>query len=417
MIILDANILKSVSLRGLEAELLRAIRASGVEEIAAPWIAVEEIAAQEALRYAEKYDRVATELDTLDKATPWETVSHPRRAQPEEVRSHWRDRYAEIVHILQTSPQAYQQALFREANLLAPCKAIGKDGHKTGARDAAIWLTAVEYARDNPGQSVYFVTADGDFGTADSLPDQMAQDLARLGGRFVRYTSLTDVLTKFASPVTIDEETVKEALCAEHVLRSVSEAARDEAGRRRFEGVVLPSESATTQLTFTFLGWPADCGPAVALGEVRDVRAHEINGQTWCTATARWLLAGHIEPYSEGRTINLSWQTRVMLRPGAPEEGITITRPQRGETVTQEDVPHLPALDHSHEVPRVQVSRLEAEIVNLAIRNVLRHGGDRYPDIVGALRSASPDSLSVAQDSFLPDQRRDGRPNDVPDPT
>ncbi|MFD9848676.1 hypothetical protein [Streptomyces parvus] len=46
LIILDANIIKGISLRGPFADVLRAIRAAGVERVATPWIAVEEIAAQ-----------------------------------------------------------------------------------------------------------------------------------------------------------------------------------------------------------------------------------------------------------------------------------------------------------------------------------------------------------------------------------
>lgn len=56
MIILDSNILKGTSLRGPEAELLRVIRTAGVENVVAPWIVLEELAAQQALAYEAKYE-------------------------------------------------------------------------------------------------------------------------------------------------------------------------------------------------------------------------------------------------------------------------------------------------------------------------------------------------------------------------
>ncbi|MGW2183080.1 hypothetical protein ACWCXX_34485 [Streptomyces sp. NPDC001732] len=55
MIILDTNILKSTSLRGPAADVLRAIRAADGERVAVPWIVMEEIAAQEALTYQRKH--------------------------------------------------------------------------------------------------------------------------------------------------------------------------------------------------------------------------------------------------------------------------------------------------------------------------------------------------------------------------
>jgi hypothetical protein len=70
-----------------------------------------------------------------------------------------------------TSEAALGEAEFRESNVLPPCKAIVINDRgeqvKTGCRDAAIWLTAVEYAREHPEKTVYFVSRDTkDFGDA-----------------------------------------------------------------------------------------------------------------------------------------------------------------------------------------------------------------------------------------------------------
>ncbi|MFF2146245.1 PIN domain-containing protein [Kitasatospora sp. NPDC058190] len=157
-IILDANILKGISLRGPVAELLRTIRASGVESVTAPWIAVEELAAQQALRYEEKYQAALSAVEDLAKATSWGSVLRSVRADPERVREHWRERYSEVAATLETSVQAYQEAMFREANLLAPCKSVNSGKDKTGARGATIWLTAVNFARQSPDETVYFVS-------------------------------------------------------------------------------------------------------------------------------------------------------------------------------------------------------------------------------------------------------------------
>ncbi|MFD5522509.1 hypothetical protein [Streptomyces sp. NPDC127066] len=53
--------------------------------------------------------------------------------------------------MIPTSETALREAAFREANGLAPCKIQdGGRSAKTGFRDAAIWLSTIEYAREHP---------------------------------------------------------------------------------------------------------------------------------------------------------------------------------------------------------------------------------------------------------------------------
>ncbi|MFI9248165.1 hypothetical protein ACIGXF_37675 [Streptomyces sp. NPDC053086] len=55
-----------------------------------------------------------------------------------------------------------------------------------GARDAAIWLTAIEYAREHPDEKVYFVSKNTkDFGDGTAYPYPMNEDVAGFGERFV----------------------------------------------------------------------------------------------------------------------------------------------------------------------------------------------------------------------------------------
>lgn len=61
MIILDANILWGVTLNSSTADLLRALRAAGIQ-VAVPWVVMEELASQRALHYAETHDKAASAL-------------------------------------------------------------------------------------------------------------------------------------------------------------------------------------------------------------------------------------------------------------------------------------------------------------------------------------------------------------------
>ncbi|MER5474307.1 PIN domain-containing protein [Streptomyces sp. NPDC002685] len=94
------------------------------------------------------------------------------------MRRAWKRRWASVVETIPTSETALQQAFIREANGLPPCKA--QKDTKVGGRDAAIWLSAVEYARTHPDENVYFVsnnTRDFSDGTAYASP--MSEDATR----------------------------------------------------------------------------------------------------------------------------------------------------------------------------------------------------------------------------------------------
>lgn len=380
MIILDSNILKGISLRDAEAELLRVIRAADVEQVVVPWIVMEELAAQQALAYQTKHEKAAAAMEALNKATPWEHVRLPKKAKPEYVRRHWRERYAHIVGTIETSPNAYQQALFREANLLAPCKTVNSGKNKTGARDAAIWLTAVEYAREHPKETVYFISNNTeDFGDGSSFKPPLDEDLKGLEERFVLYTSLDGVLNQFAAQSDAPEEEVTALLDTKGNRNTIAREMRKE---RSFSGLTL-DESGQPEPGY-LRGWLGPLG--IALSTLSDIRAHEIAGHKWVTATARWLISGlAFTIQAPGfEYASCSWTTRVLLSPNAPNEGLTILRGDRLEPTTPEDAPNI-------------VLPVRSELENEVFRAIVRGRRDR---LNGHLDSRLPTDDSTI-DRFL----------------
>ncbi|MEU7093012.1 PIN domain-containing protein [Kitasatospora aureofaciens] len=347
MIILDSNILKGISLKGADAELLRAIRASGAERIAVPWIVMEELAAQQALSYAKKYEDYKAALNALRRASPWGGIPEAFEANPEKVRAHWRDRYAEVAEVIKTSAHAYQQALFREANLLAPCKPVNSGKNKTGARDAAIWLTAVEYAREHPAETVYFVSNNTeDFGDGSASKPLLAEDIADIADRFILYTSLGDVLTKFGRETSVDADEVKQLLSERDVLGSIAQAARTKGRQRPFAAslYVKTTSSGDGYLpdTAVELGRPA----RAALAGVSNVHGYEIDGHTWRAADARWLITGlFFDPHRKASVGMCSWQTRVLVSPATHPNGATILRSENLMPVSPDDMALVPELN------------------------------------------------------------------------
>jgi hypothetical protein len=283
LIILDANIIRGTKLGGPEDDLLRTVRLARAERVAVPRIALEEVLAQRVLAYNRAYAAAADGAEQLNIATPWATVKGPDEYAPERVRDHWRNQYAHVAEVLETSIEVHQQALFREANQLAPCKLVGKD--KTGARDAAIWLTAVEYAKQHPDQSVFFVSNNTrDFGKQAGAVPQLAEDIKGMEDRFFLYTSLGDVLARFGRAVKTTEAEVRSQLSHPERLEVLARRARLLNMKERIESLrsLLDKDGPASRLSQS---------ARAVLAEVEDPRAYEIGEHTWYTATARWLIA------------------------------------------------------------------------------------------------------------------------------
>ncbi|QIY99438.1 PIN domain-containing protein [Streptomyces sp. S1D4-11] len=291
MIILDTNMLWGVTPDNASVDLLKTIRASGVQGVAVPWMVMEELAAQRALRHQEKYDAAYEAVKELRKNTPWHISTRLPDYEPEKVRQHWRDALGAIVEVLPPSAWALQEAAFREANVLAPCKRVTvkdvKHPVKTGSRDAAIWLTAVEYARQNPDETVYFVSKNtNDFGDGSSYKAPMSTDLQGLEERFKHYTSLDPVVAQFTQPTELDEAAVLDRLGSPEAAAAISaEAAAKwtldavrywEPSVPRFACSLWPSDNTDgSELPGERMlapGWLH--GPKVHLGLVSDLSAY-----------------------------------------------------------------------------------------------------------------------------------------------
>ncbi|GGX56405.1 PIN domain-containing protein [Streptomyces chartreusis] len=380
MIILDANILKSTSLRGPAADVLRAIRAADGERVAAPWIALEEIAAQQALTYEAKHVAAMEAVNALRKATPWADVPHPRRWPAERVRKHWRERYSDLAEVLETSPNAYQQAMFRETNLIAPCKTVNSGKHKVGARDAAIWLTAVEYARAHQDETVYFVSNNTeDFGDGTAFPTPMDRDITGLEERFFLFTSLDGVLTKFATELEASVGDVQALLETDEARSKILHATRQAFKRYRMvHGTVIVDSEAPR--TVSDSSWAPQ---AVALDGVLEVSGREVGGHKWFTASVRWLLSGR-SPRQDARRA-CAWETRVLLSPTA-DKGLTVLDSKRPGPISIEDVPKLPLLPQPPEDEDLlaswllssleEANLLERRLTGRQLRNLLAHARD-----------------------------------------
>ncbi|MGW6456535.1 PIN domain-containing protein [Streptomyces sp. NPDC055078] len=298
MIILDSCTLRSVGL-GSGLDLLHTIKASGVA-VGVPWIVVEELAAQKSLEYTKAHEAAERALEVLRKATPWAAESG-RTKETDKVREHWRAYYGRLGTVIRSSQEVMEEAIRREANVIPPCKQAGpeKKPFKIGGRDAAIWLTAVEYARANPEETVYFVSSNiTDFGDGSSYEPPMDQDLDGLGDRFRHLTSFDDVVAEFAQPTSVDMDTVVE-ICEQP---EVQQAVRAYSFRHWTFGAHIFSQGfeattitgANTTRTTRAQGWIDPHRVVVRRLSTDKITGYHIGDAVWVTAEVAWELSGYV---------------------------------------------------------------------------------------------------------------------------
>ncbi|MBX9365662.1 PIN domain-containing protein [Streptomyces sp. WAC04114] len=334
MIILDTNILWNQTPEGGSSDLLRAIRAFAGERVAIPWMVMEELAAQQAIKYQNQYKRAADAVQALREATPWSLDLPLGPSQPDEVRQSWRQRWATVVDVIPTSAEALREAVFREANGLRPCKPETK--LKTGGRDVAIWLSAVEYARANPAETVYFVSGNTkDFGDSATFPAPMDADVAGLTDRFELMLSLDDVMAKFAPETTTDEAAVRALLTEDRVIRQLVNEATTQGW--------LPMDGTFACTTHGFDGQPviapADgwvtAGPSEVV-EVESLRSYRIGEREWCLGVVQYRLTGLALMGARADWASCLLRASVSLTLNDAEPQLTVLRADRPEPVSDE---------------------------------------------------------------------------------
>ncbi|MEU6215715.1 PIN domain-containing protein [Streptomyces sp. NPDC047023] len=291
------------------ADIIRKLRQSGHHRVAVPWIVLEEMAAHQAKLYPVKYEAVTNTLDKLRALLPWELKSTLEPLDLERLMNHWRGVYGEIFEVIETSPEVARRALTREALALKPAKRA-KD-HSEGARDVAIWFSIIEFLKANPDETVHFVTDNTtDFGDGITYPYPMNEDIEGLENRLTRLTDFNEVVSAFTKTVSgADAEAV-----ADELLRSPGVRAR--VAQTAAELLTSPSGFAglgTDDTVVQWRGWWT--APEVELVTVTEVTGHEIEGDVWYTANARWLLYGlsFDEDIADTRYTACTWETKVLF--------------------------------------------------------------------------------------------------------
>ncbi|KPC88956.1 PIN domain-containing protein [Streptomyces albogriseolus] len=323
MIFLDTCIVRSLGLKDSSADLLRALRAVG-ERVGIPWMVAEELVAQRVISYRDAHDSAVAALKEVERHTPWDTSNQLEDPDIERVRKYWKEMYGTLAEILPSSPAAMREALFREANVLPPCKKAGKN--KTGSRDAVIWLSAVEYAREHPEETVYFISDNHrDFTRGSAYPSPMDTDVSDLGDRFEHLTTLAEVVERFTRPTRADWDLSQEILSSAASIHAITAAAKK---------LIAGTEPILCATSVSEVGQEVTISAARSFSPLRstlhtvtNVHAYRIGNHEWYTADAVWHMAGlAFLDDAEVSAAGVSWNTSLLFAPNAEDSRVTVLR-------------------------------------------------------------------------------------------
>ncbi|MCM8554258.1 hypothetical protein NDF60_28570 [Streptomyces sp. STCH 565 A] len=335
---------------GPRADIIRKLRHSKHHRVAVPWMVLEEMAAHQAKLYPVRYQGVVSALDKLRDVLPWDLKSTLEPLDLDRLVDHWRALYRDIFEVIETSGEVARRALTREALALPPAKRAGD--HSEGARDVAIWFSILEYLKANPGEEVCLVTNNTkDFGDGVTYPYPMNEDVEGLQHRITRLTDFDEVVSKYTTTVSGKdaEDAAHDLLKSLPVLSRVSQTALELlASTSGFMGLGATGDAVQWR------GWLAS--PEVELLAVTDVTGHEIEGDVWYTANARWILYG---PAFDGHDTKPSytacaWETKVLFSTQDKSETPTLLAPQEPEAPDASD----PAISEILSRLKKQVARM-----------------------------------------------------------
>ncbi|MFC8201754.1 PIN domain-containing protein [Streptomyces sp. NPDC057298] len=308
MIIFDTNAVNHLPPDGVKADIIRKLRESGHYRVAVPWMVLEEMAAHQAALYPVRHQAVLNTLKNLQALLPWEVESSLEPFDMERLVAHWRTLYSEVFEVIETSGEAARNALAREAVALPPA-ARCKD-HSKGSRDAAIWFSIIEFLKANPEEPVCLVTENtADFGDGTTYAYPMNEDIRGFEGRLTRLANFDQVVSAFTKEVSGESAIT----AAGELLRSASPAIASLAVLT----LSAPTGYAGLGSADKAVQWRQWLdSPEVELLSVADVTGHEIEGEVWYTAKARWLLYGLAidgDGSEDGQYISCTWEAKALF--------------------------------------------------------------------------------------------------------
>ncbi|WP_143671171.1 PIN domain-containing protein [Streptomyces sp. Ru87] len=328
ILILDTNAVRMLNPNGSNADVLRIIAKSGTTKVAVPDMVLQEMVAQQVIEYRDAYDRAEVAVKRVRGRHPESApvfASFHRGPDVESVREGWKRQYRAIFDLIPTTGEVAFKALVREANGEKPAKLIEKQGEKKkeGARDVAIWLSVIDYMRENPNEHVYFVTNNSrDFGNGIEWPSPMDLDVYGMEDRITLLQDMDAVISTLTEKLQASELSSEASAALEVLSQTIGELAIKELrGRSQPVSIISEFDRGGNFKRGSFRRWVAP--PDGELFTVSNVTGHKIGDSVWFVADVEWLLWGVAQFYVPNRTAAPAaciWETRVLMTTSGEEK-------------------------------------------------------------------------------------------------
>jgi hypothetical protein len=267
VIIFDTNALRSLSLTGAVATLLQAIAKDASQKLAISSVTEDEFLSAQRRHYQQRVDEFSKASRALEKVFPkWEFADSNLPSLESAVERDYR-LMASMFTILPLEGEHAIQALQRETDRKRPASTDGSiPGF--GARDVAIWLTAIAHAASS-GDPVYLVSADAKAFGKGELAEELKLEALAKGAQIILCPDVTNLLDRFAEKVDLDFD--------------ISFIFKDPDLISWVRGVISQPTfmEATTVIRGSESLFESDGIQGLTFNKTRDTQAYLFGGQTW----------------------------------------------------------------------------------------------------------------------------------------
>lgn len=310
MIILDTNqLVHAKPPAGPLLNMLKAIADHTGHALALPEIALEEHLAHERHDVEELHRAAQSAMRDLGAKLQMMRIEDLPAPDIDQHVQQVRAQLSSIFKILPTPEGAAREALVRETRRQAPAKRSW-EGKGEGARDVAIWLTAVD-AMAQSSETVYFVSMDKTAFGKEKLLQELKTELGDAGAEKFRYCYGIEAL--LAELATVRSGQVKPAdIGASDVVRQA--VLKVTFGADFFFHILVGSGLTGEGHIASRAG-----GQELSVSGPAHVVSYEVDGRTWTCARVRWDIREQVtatfidsEP-TTWRTIDVSFQFSTTL--------------------------------------------------------------------------------------------------------
>lgn len=328
MISLDTNQVLHKTPDGALLRMLHKVAEQTGHDLVLPEMVIEEYLAhyRRDVQVAAKKARDA--IDRLRRLFPsWPGQAPSFGSVDEMAEKSRRDQLEKIFRTHPTPSGTWQEAMLREARRRPPAK-TSWENPGSGARDVAVWLTAVDACRTS-GAKTYFVTANSsDFGNEGSLRPELVQDLDdRLGDNANLFHYCPDIPTLMSELGIENARRPEDSSIGSAVpVRMAIEAALTD------NQVFFEFMQGIPDLTFKFVG---------AFEGVQDLRferlqdkveAYRIGESVWACARGRWagwkdfsvVWKPEFVPSAQGRSVRVDFTVNATVVMQLDQDGTIV---------------------------------------------------------------------------------------------